>query len=92
LIYRNKKTDLRHLLISLPVNLPGNAMSKADEYRAKSLQFAAEAETATDPYRRADLEWLAQSYRRLAEHADDNDASGVSPHWFRSLSSSRNQS
>jgi hypothetical protein len=65
-------------------------MSNADEYRAQSRRFRAEAETATD------LEWLAQSYRRLAEHADDNDASGVSPPppcgWFRSLSSSRNQS
>jgi hypothetical protein len=57
----------------------GNGMSNADEYRAQSLRFRAEAETASDPYRRADLEWLAQSYRRLAEHADDNDASGASP-------------
>jgi hypothetical protein len=54
-------------------------MSNADEYRAQSLRFRAEAETAADPYRRADLEWLAESYRRLAEHADDNDASGASP-------------
>jgi hypothetical protein len=52
-------------------------MSKADEYRAKGLQFMAEAEVETDPIRRADLEWLAGSYRRLADHADDVFGSNI---------------
>jgi hypothetical protein len=46
-------------------------MSKTDEYRAKAIQFAEEAQVETDPQRRTDLEWLAESYRRLAEHADE---------------------
>jgi hypothetical protein len=46
-------------------------LSKAEEYRAKAFQFMRDAQAETDPIRRADLEWLAGSYRRLAEHADD---------------------
>jgi hypothetical protein len=49
-------------------------MSKAEEYLAKSLQLWAEAEAATDPLRRSDLEWLANSYRLLAEHAHDEES------------------
>jgi hypothetical protein len=46
-------------------------MSRAEEFLAKSIQLWAEAEAATDSERRSDLEWLANSYRLLAEHAQD---------------------
>jgi hypothetical protein len=41
------------------------------------MQLRAEAEATTDPMRRADLEWLANSYRLLAEHSrEDEDNRG----------------
>jgi hypothetical protein len=52
-------------------------MSKVAEYLAKSAQFLAEAAEAADPKRRADLEWLANSYRLLAEHAGEEDSNVV---------------
>jgi len=58
----------------------GSSMSNAKDYLAKSIRFSAEARAATDPRRRADLEWLANSYRLLAEHAhDESTALAMTP-------------
>lgn len=58
-------------------------MSRAEEYIARSRQLSAEAEAATDPLRRAELEWLANSYRLLAAHAhDDSDLIHPMPQSF----------
>lgn len=46
-------------------------MSRPEEYLAKSARLLAEAAAATDPDLRAELEWLASSYRLLADHAAD---------------------
>lgn len=52
-------------------------MSRAEEYLAKSVQLFAEASLVTDPQRRSDLEWLANSYRLLAEHAHEEESNIV---------------
>jgi hypothetical protein len=44
----------------------GHAMASPDEYLAMSLDLLAKAERETDPAKRAQLEALAESYRRTA--------------------------
>jgi hypothetical protein len=47
-------------------------MASAEYYCTKAAEFGAMAKQEPDPNRRADLEWLASSYKRLAEQADLN--------------------
>jgi hypothetical protein len=49
-------------------------MAVGDNYRTKTLQLLAQAETETDPVIRADFENLAAAYLRLAEQAERNEA------------------
>ncbi|HKY86990.1 MAG TPA: hypothetical protein VJL90_09540 [Pseudorhodoplanes sp.] len=49
----------------------------ADEYRAKGAQLAAEAKRERDPVRRAQLQSLERSYRRLAIQADKNAMTNI---------------
>ena len=48
-------------------------MAVGDSYRTKALELLVRAETETDPVMRADLEYLAAAYARLAEQAERND-------------------
>lgn len=52
-------------------------MSVADEYRAKAAQLAAEAKRERDAVRRAQLQSLERSYRRLAIQADKNATTNI---------------
>jgi hypothetical protein len=47
-------------------------MTRADHYRARAAELYALALNETDPVTRAELEAIAQSYRRLAQLADRN--------------------
>jgi hypothetical protein len=42
-------------------------MTSADKYLAMSLDLLSKAERETDPHKRARLEALAESYRRMVE-------------------------
>ena len=47
-------------------------MVPGDNYRARTLQLLARAETESDPQMRAELENLAAAFLRLAEQAERN--------------------
>ena len=49
----------------------------SDEYRVKAAEFAAQAKREANPVKRAQLEALELSYRRLAMQADKNAKSDV---------------
>ena len=48
-------------------------MAAGDKYRAKALEFLAQAETAKDAQTRAKFEGLAAAYNRLAMQAERNE-------------------
>ena len=52
-------------------------MAQGDQYRSKAAQMAAAARIEPSRVVRVQLEWLAASYRRLAEQADRNNHSDV---------------
>jgi hypothetical protein len=52
-------------------------MASAEYYRTKAAEFGAKAKQEPDPTRRANLDWLALSYMRLAEHADLNEKTDI---------------
>jgi hypothetical protein len=58
-------------------------MAPGDQYRSKAAQMAAAARDEPSRFVRVQLEWLAASYRRLAEQADRNNHSDV-PYEFLS--------
>jgi hypothetical protein len=52
-------------------------MPSGDEYRSKTDEFVAKAEAETDQSIVFELQTLARSYLRLAEHADRKDRSPI---------------
>jgi hypothetical protein len=50
-------------------------MAQGDQYRSKAAQMVAAARNEPSRFVRVQLEWLAASYRRLAEQADRNNHS-----------------
>jgi len=51
-------------------------MSKGDAYRAKAAQLRTTAKRE-DPLTRAELEWLADGYLKLAEQAERNSRTDI---------------
>ncbi len=49
----------------------------ADEYRIKAAELDAKARLELDPFAQAELQRLAESYRRLAEQAERNSRTDV---------------
>jgi hypothetical protein len=49
----------------------------AEDYRAKAAELDAKASVESDPFARAELHRLAESYRRLADQADRNSLTDV---------------
>ena len=47
-------------------------MYAGDDYRIKAAEMYAKAKTETNPWTRAELEYLALAYLRLADQADRN--------------------
>jgi hypothetical protein len=52
-------------------------MPSGDEYRAKAAEFLAKAQTETDQTIIFELQTLARSYLRLAEHADGKNRAPI---------------
>lgn len=52
-------------------------MTSADHYRAKAAEFAAMAQSESDPWKQAYFAQMSASYQRLAKMAEKNSETDV---------------